>query len=117
MVWLRTLVETGLSPRHPANAAFAQPLSQALVLAPTPSLNLVWSASTSTLARDLPGGIGGSRPPVVGSRSGANSYCGSTGLKRRANYIPTLGDNLKTLDENLMALTFSQDGPQQRGQG
>ncbi|KAH0639845.1 hypothetical protein KY285_036431 [Solanum tuberosum] len=52
-----------------------------------------------------------------GSGSGADSYCGSTDLKRCANYIPALGDNLKTLDEHLMALTFSQDGLQQRGQG
>uniref|UniRef100_M1DCF4 Uncharacterized protein n=1 Tax=Solanum tuberosum TaxID=4113 RepID=M1DCF4_SOLTU len=33
-----------------------------------------------------------------GSGSGADSYCDSTGLKRRANYIPALGDNLKTLE-------------------
>ncbi|KAG5615916.1 hypothetical protein H5410_015740 [Solanum commersonii] len=43
-------------------------------------------------------------------RKGADLYCGSTGLKQHANYIPALRDNLKTLDENLIALTFSQDG-------
>ncbi|KAG5621579.1 hypothetical protein H5410_006797 [Solanum commersonii] len=51
-----------------------------------------------------------------GSESGADSYCDSTGLKRRANYIPTLGDNLKTLSEQLMALTIGQSGSQERGQ-
>ncbi|KAG5586954.1 hypothetical protein H5410_047388 [Solanum commersonii] len=33
-------------------------------------------------------------------RSRVDSYCGSTSLKQRANYIPTLGDNLKTLNEH-----------------
>ncbi|KAG5620589.1 hypothetical protein H5410_005807 [Solanum commersonii] len=35
-------------------------------------------------------------PPYI-EKSEANSYCDSTGLKRHANYISALGDNLKTL--------------------
>ncbi|KAG5611403.1 hypothetical protein H5410_022684 [Solanum commersonii] len=50
------------------------------------------------------------------SESGADSYCDSSGLKRRANYTPALGDNLKTLGEHLITLTFSQDEPQERRQ-
>ncbi|KAG5620592.1 hypothetical protein H5410_005810 [Solanum commersonii] len=52
-----------------------------------------------------------------GLESGKDSYCDSTDLKRCANYIPALGDNLKTLGEELMALTISQNRLQERRQG
>ncbi|KAH0776690.1 hypothetical protein KY290_008101 [Solanum tuberosum] len=50
------------------------------------------------------------------SRSGADSYRASTDLEWCVNYIPALGDNLETLGEQLMALTISQNGFQERRQ-
>ncbi|KAH0650191.1 hypothetical protein KY284_030103 [Solanum tuberosum] len=47
----------------------------------------------------------------------ADSCCASAGLKQRVEYFPAFGDDLENLDRHMAALTFSQNGPQQRGQG
>ncbi|KAH0655475.1 hypothetical protein KY285_030357 [Solanum tuberosum] len=47
----------------------------------------------------------------------ADLYRASTGLQRRVKYFPAFGDDLENLDKHVVALTFSQNGPQQRGQG
>ncbi|KAG5594960.1 hypothetical protein H5410_036192 [Solanum commersonii] len=47
----------------------------------------------------------------------AYSCCTSASLKRRVKYFPAFGDDLENLDKHVAALTFSENRPQQRGQG